>query len=337
MLGLSAFECGVLLLCAGVELESRFSRLCATVHGDATKPFATFGLALAVLPDPHWSALTRQRPLRYWRLLEVLPGETLVNSPLRIDERILHFLTGIDCVDERLEPIVQSLEPDGALPGFLAECAEGIAAVIGDPAQTGGQVARVQLVGRSASDRRLVAGTAFRNAGLTAHVLSARDIPSSAVERDALARLWNREARLRLSGLYVEIDPGDAAETLRHVPAFLERIAAPLIVGAAEATSLPGLAAMKIDLPAASAQQRREIWVESLGGAARHMNGELDAIVDQFRLDSPRDRERERRHPAAAAGRGSPARPRRVAHLPRSGARLDGAARAADRAARHLG
>jgi len=54
---LSPFERDVLLLCAGMELDSRFAEACA-----GQPP--TFALALASLPEPHWSALAPSGPLR---------------------------------------------------------------------------------------------------------------------------------------------------------------------------------------------------------------------------------------------------------------------------------
>jgi len=60
MLGLSAFERDIVLLCAGVELDSRLADLCGA------RP--TFSMALAAFPGAHWSALSPSRPLRYWRL-----------------------------------------------------------------------------------------------------------------------------------------------------------------------------------------------------------------------------------------------------------------------------
>src|SRR6266496_2851425 len=89
--GLSRFECEVVLLCAGVEFDGAFPGLCATAQGDPRRTSPTFGLALAALPGAHWSALSPTGPLRHWRLIEVGEGPSLVASPLRLDERILHF------------------------------------------------------------------------------------------------------------------------------------------------------------------------------------------------------------------------------------------------------
>ena len=83
--GLTPFERDLLLLCAGVELESRFRTLCATAAGDERLDRPTFALALGLLPEPHWSALAPARPLRRWRLLELDHGEPVTTSPLRID------------------------------------------------------------------------------------------------------------------------------------------------------------------------------------------------------------------------------------------------------------
>ena len=45
--GLSAFEQEILLLCAGVEIDAAVPALCAAVQGDASRPYPTFGMALA--------------------------------------------------------------------------------------------------------------------------------------------------------------------------------------------------------------------------------------------------------------------------------------------------
>src|SRR4051812_12094762 len=53
--GLSPFERAILVLCAGIELDSRFPALCAEAQGDPRRAQATFSLALAALPGAHWS------------------------------------------------------------------------------------------------------------------------------------------------------------------------------------------------------------------------------------------------------------------------------------------
>jgi hypothetical protein len=58
LFGFSDFERAVLLLCAGMGLDSRFAAACAAAHGDPRRTYPSFGLALATLPGAHWRALT---------------------------------------------------------------------------------------------------------------------------------------------------------------------------------------------------------------------------------------------------------------------------------------
>ena len=83
---------------------------------DARVTWPTFGLALAVLDDPHWSAVSPARPLRYWQLVDVDRG-SLLHAPLRIDERILQFLIGVPAVDERLQALARPVQVGPAPAG----------------------------------------------------------------------------------------------------------------------------------------------------------------------------------------------------------------------------
>src|SRR5438270_3434190 len=52
---LSSFERKILLMCAGVEMDSSLSELVARVHRDDRRRQPTFGLALGAFSDAHWS------------------------------------------------------------------------------------------------------------------------------------------------------------------------------------------------------------------------------------------------------------------------------------------
>ena len=106
LLALTPFERSVLLLAAGVELDSSIAGLVASIHQDPVQNRPTFGLALSVLPEAHWSALSPERPLRAWRVIELDNGSCLANRPLRLDERVLHHICGLDYLDERLGGLV---------------------------------------------------------------------------------------------------------------------------------------------------------------------------------------------------------------------------------------
>src|SRR5512140_3856919 len=89
--GMSPFERRLLLWCAGAELDAGFAQSLADAQGDASRRRPCFSLALAVMPEAHWSALTPASPLRYFNMIEPVPGQGLSSAPLQIDERILHY------------------------------------------------------------------------------------------------------------------------------------------------------------------------------------------------------------------------------------------------------
>lgn len=72
-------------------------------------PFPTFGLAMTLLPEASWEAVSPHRPLRHWRLVEVHQsyGEPLTAARLRADERIVGFVKGMNVLDDRLGHFVR--------------------------------------------------------------------------------------------------------------------------------------------------------------------------------------------------------------------------------------
>ena len=127
--GLSAFERDLLLLCAGVEMESALGDRCAELAGRPQHRCVSFGLAMGLLAEPHWSALAPSAPLRRFRLIEMESGQGLTAAPLRIDERVLHYLAGVNRVDARLEAVLQAKAP----PRRMAEAHRAVCDAIGTP------------------------------------------------------------------------------------------------------------------------------------------------------------------------------------------------------------
>jgi len=54
----------------------------------------------------------RAAPLRRWRLIELAPGDLLTASRLQIDERVLHYLTGVSYIDARLQWLTELTASD---------------------------------------------------------------------------------------------------------------------------------------------------------------------------------------------------------------------------------
>jgi hypothetical protein len=272
--GLSAFERDVLVLCAGVELDGGFAALAGA---------PTFALALGRLPAAHWTALSPSAPLRHWRLIEVHPGSPLVGARLRIDERVLHYLLGIQALDARLAGVVTPVAGEDALTPTHRDLAARIARTwrsVGDAAR----LPVMQLVGGSRADKRSVATTAATALGLRLYALAASELPTPASDLAALVRLWEREAALLHAALLLDLDDadGERAAALR----FVERARCAMFLstrGAGDELARPAVA-IAVEKP--SPDEQRALWRRLLGDAGPALNGTVDALPAQFDLSA---------------------------------------------------
>ena len=281
--GLSPFERDVLLLCAGLELNGSLAAACAAAQGDAQKRHATFSLALAALPEPHWSALSPAAPLRRWRLIECRSADLLTLAPLRIDERVLHFLTGLEVLDERLQGFVGRIDSAHPLPASQQAVARQVAAVWAKVAHRAGWPV-VQLCGGDARALRAVAAAACEAVGLRLYGARPADLPGPATERESLIRLWERETVLGAVALLLELDKDDAAEQTRVAAALVEEVKGIVLLAGREPLSTLRRAAVRFDVNKPGAREQRGLWEAALGDASRQLNGELDRVVAQFNL-----------------------------------------------------
>ncbi len=277
MFGLTAFERDVLLLCAGAEIDSAVAAQLAATVNERGSSLLTFGLALSMLPDPHWTAITPARPLRRWCLIELGDGPSLLTKRLGIDERVLHFLAGTSYLDPRLRPLMREQPmPELASPSHLALAQTALREL----ERHGRPVPLVELVGDDLTGKRGVAGLIARALGLQLHMLQAADIPDGVQERDALSVLWEREAALLASGLLIEHD-GDVGKALR----LAERPGGLVFIASRHPGSAPRASLrLTVDKPEASEQKR--LWTEALGPEVARLNGALDRVATHFRLSA---------------------------------------------------
>jgi hypothetical protein len=277
--GLSGFEREVLLLCAGVEMDSELAALCGSAQGHPQRTYATFGLAMAALADPHWSALTPSRPLRHFRLVETDLGHGLTSAPLRIDERILHYLAGVNLLDQRLHSLIR-LSP---FPEWIAEDHKSVAT----------QAARVfeawspdspilHLCGDDPQGQEDAA--AFAAHAIGHHLFAARteDLPAPGPDLDQFVALWERDALLLPGVLMIQCAQGGFTASARHAVA---RLPGPLFLASREPVRLDrAFLRADVDKPAPAEQKR--LWVRALGPSAISLNGAVDTLSEQFRLSA---------------------------------------------------
>jgi len=287
-LELTSFERKILLMCAGVEMDSSLTALYAKINRDDRRTEPTFGLALGAFADAHWSALAPSRPLRYWRLLEATPGEPLTTSPLLIQERILHFLAGINYLDERLQGLLRRVPPAGRLAPSHEDVARQIAAIWS--VEDGPSRAPViELCGEERTGKRAIAAAACGMLGLQLHTMTAWALPhTGAAELNNLLRLWEREAILNSSALLLECDDAESPESLPAgaLAYLIESIRSPLFISSRTSRQTANRAVMLFDVGNPTTQEQADLWRRVLQPVYPSVNGEVETLVSQFSLNS---------------------------------------------------
>ncbi len=277
-LQLSPFERALLLLCAGVEIESDFAHLCAVAQDDARCDYPTFGLALAVLPDAHWSSLSPQAPLRYWQMVNVNDTSHLSTSRLHIDERLLHFLLGIQALDQRLAGLVYTLAPAATLPPSHQRVVDRLCQ---SWHAAPGLLPVISLQGSDHSGARAVAVNASTQLGLHDLTLRADDLPHSVEERSLLVRLLTRECLLTRGAVIIEGDTDSAP----HLAPVLEQLACPvMLLGRPPATLSRRCSVLTIDKP--RHEEQHQLWCAALANGSAIDERILAPLTAQFSFSS---------------------------------------------------
>jgi hypothetical protein len=274
---LSAFERDVLLLCAGVELDTGFAASCAAALGDPNQNHPTFALALSVLPDPHWSAISPAGPLRHFRLIEMGGGGTVTGNPLHIDERVLHHLVGEPYLDERLAGFVEPvwIETGELVPSHRAIASRITAAWKRAPSW--GSAPIIQLWGTDEDGKRAIAAAVCADIGARLFVLPAQLLGGGQDEL-TLARLLSREAALGGAALVVECENLDAVEPFRLavVSRLVGRITGPVFVTSRERARIARRPSVLFEVAEPIQDEQRALWAAAIG-TDRHQSASSDA------------------------------------------------------------
>lgn len=271
--GLSAFERAVLLLAAGPELVAAVAD---ELSGRGGGPRLTFGGALALLPDGHWSAITPAAPLRRWDLVILLDPASPTHSPLSVDERILHELVGAGHLDTGLAARVQPAAPAGVAVGALADAADRVR-------QAWCNHRPVLLTGPQPANLRTVARAAAAEAGLAALLLPAVELPSDPVERETMLRRMERETAL--AGAAWMIEAGDGPVDLAAASRALGRLDAPAALLGRAVDGEPPAEAVTVRVDRLETGDRRTAWQAAFTVAGLEIGDDrLDAVAGIFDL-----------------------------------------------------
>jgi hypothetical protein len=281
-LGLSPFERDILLLCAAMEFDTRTAALCARAQRNPARPFPTFELALTLFDFPSWDALSPERPLRYWRLLEISqPGaQPLVTSALRADERIVNYIKGVNYLDDRLAALLSRAASEPfALPPSQRAVADTLVRTIRSTPRSDA-VPLLQLLGSDSGSKQIVAQVVAAELGLQIYCLAADLLPAAVPDQETLIRLWQRESLLLPLALFFganDLDRGDVH--IGSARRFLGRVGGLVFLDTREPWT-DGLPAVSADVAKPTPKEQRAAWRSALGDTAMEQAERLAGHFD---------------------------------------------------------
>jgi len=276
---LSTFERALLLLLAGVEMDAALATQCGEAAGRSQRGGVTFSLAMATLPEPHWSALSPSSPLRRFRLIEMDSGHGLTSAPLRISERILHYIAGVNLLDEALDNILRR-KPK---PEWMAEQHFRLAADImrrldGDlPPATA-----LHLCGDDPEAQENVAALIAHYAGRELFVLRMEDTPAAGSDMDQFLRLWTRESLLLPALLLLQWESDAPTIAARQLA---ERIPGTLLIASRDPIRRHH-PVERYEVNKTGPVDQMRLWTEALGQSGPLPGLTVAEIAEQFRFSA---------------------------------------------------
>jgi ATPase family associated with various cellular activities (AAA) len=286
---LTDFERDVLLLCVAAELDPSLPALCGRAQGDPRLSHPTFALAFDLFDDPTWKPLLPDHPLRHFSLIEIYqpPGTPLTTSALRADERVVSYVKGVSYVDDRLTPLLVSLDELGASGSPPPSQATVVERIVRDLARTdpAEPLPVVQLIGADPPSKQLIAWRAADMLGLRLYRLPSELLPGDAAELERLTRLWRRESILVPIALYLDAeDDGPWERQLLPVTRFLARSGGVVFLDTREVLPTYGRPSLALDVAQPTAAEQAAAWSRALGPEAGDAPPRLAA---QFDLGAP--------------------------------------------------
>lgn len=283
---LSSFERSVLLMCAATELDSETTQLFADILTNSSAPYPTFSLALAVFPDAHWSALAPTRPLRRFKLIDILgqPQIPVTKCQIQIDERILHYLVGISYPDKSLRGIIEPVDMNISIVDSQRKIADAILHAWKN------ERIHVHLAGQDETSKKAIASWVCRQLGVKLWQISADLIPTKAEDLESLAVLWMRESALLNADLYVtatEVDP----TIQKSVKRLLAALNGPAFVSTTEHWPISESPEISFDVSKPTKHEQKELWRALLADCigkddASQLEREILRLVNQFDLNA---------------------------------------------------
>jgi SpoVK/Ycf46/Vps4 family AAA+-type ATPase len=316
MFDLSPFDVDALLLCLAPELDLKYEKLYAYLQNDVTRKKPCVELILNLLCDSvDEKILARQRlqreaPLIKHQIIHYPADAPLEQTPLlaqflKLDDRVLNYLLGLDGLDNRVTAFAKLIAPrasieelmmDAAVKQKLARSFESCAAqAMNDKSKRAGASIFI-FHGPEGAGKRFAAEALCRSASLSLLVADARQILSSGADHPSAVSRLLREAMLRTCPIYFDnaqalIEDGEKAAQLQQaLAAALEDYSGIVFIGSDQVWNStcdvkPGFY-FKAAFTAPPPSLRKQLWQTFLSPERHRLASDVDvmSLADKFTL-----------------------------------------------------
>ena len=155
-----------------------------------------------------------------------------------------------------------------------------------------GSMARDTIVRRRCQCQTRRGTAACAAVGINVYALPAQVLPNDARELESFVRLWEREAALATSALFVEFHETENQFTPIR---FVERVGGILFISAGEPVRLRHRPSISFDVAKPTADEQKALWRDA------GVNGQVELLATQFDLSAVSIRPR--RQPGQVARR----------------------------------
>jgi hypothetical protein len=291
---LSRFERQIILLCVVVEFDASLMSIITRLQPHLNQMYPTWYLALRLLPESSSQALSPEQPLRYWKLIEInqTQHQPLMHSTIRLDERILNAMQGVNYLDDRLTMLLRPItEPTVKLAPSQLPVYETLLRQL--TRSSGWQhLPVIQMIGTSSTSKQIVAWTLSQVLERDMYRLAPDMLPRRIEDIEIFCRLWQREHQMQPIILFINVRELHTIGERTHevellIRLLIERTDCITFLDVDEYWSGIARPTLNVNVDKPNRQEQQQFWVTNVNA----MPDAIAPLAEHFNFDLPQIQE----------------------------------------------
>ena len=300
--GLTPLEIDVVLICMAPELDTKYERLYAYLHNDATKKQPSVDLALKLVCNTKEEKLYARQifdvsaPLVKHHILQFIDApeegkKTLLTRFIKVNDRIINYLLGFNLIDTKIEPFTELIQPQTDLEEIFLpeELKREIDGIINCRELTDGT--KCFLHGPYGVGKKTVAQCMCKELGIALLTVDLAYLVNTDADFEAVISRSFREAKLQDSAIFLAHFERLFSEDTKNVlyknilVNALENCSGIVFIASEQplelAVELPkGI--FDIEIPVPDYAMRKTIWEQYLTG--KNSEEDVSALANKFKF-----------------------------------------------------